>query len=133
VALDSVSLCRFSFPSIAALAGRVPGLQQHLFKLLSEDIGKAALLAGNFTADERLAAFVVSISRRHAARGFSASRFRLSMTRTDIANYLRLASESVSRGFSRLQDAGLLRVDRREIEILDSAKLTVMARNILRE
>ncbi|HEU4780936.1 MAG TPA: cyclic nucleotide-binding domain-containing protein [Steroidobacteraceae bacterium] len=133
VALDSVMLCRFSFPNIAALAGRMPGLQQHLFKLLSEDIGKAALLAGNFTADERMAAFVVSMSRRHAVRGFSASRFRLSMTRTDIANYLRLASESVSRGFSRLQDAGLLQVDRREIEITDSAKLEALARNILRE
>jgi CRP/FNR family transcriptional regulator len=133
VVLDSVMLCRFSFPNIAALASRMPGLQQHLFKLLSEDIGKAALLAGNFTADERMAAFVVSMSRRHAARGFSAARFRLSMTRTDIANYLRLASESVSRGFSRLQEAGLLRVDRREIEILDLPKLDVMARNILRE
>ena len=133
VALDSVMLCRFSFPNIAALATRVPGLQQHLFRLLSEDIGKAALLAGNFTADERMAAFVVSMSRRHAARGFSATRFRLSMTRTDIANYLRLASESVSRGFSRLQDAGLLHVDRREIEITDPAKLEALARNILRE
>jgi CRP/FNR family transcriptional regulator, anaerobic regulatory protein len=133
VALDSVMLCRFSFPNIAALASRVPGLQQHLFRLLSEDIGKAALLAGNFTADERMAAFVVSMSRRHAARGFSATRFRLSMTRADIANYLRLASESVSRGFSRLQEAGLLRVDRREIEILDPARLDHLARNILRE
>jgi len=133
VALDPVTLCRFSFPNIAALAGRVPGLQQHLFKLLSEDIGKAALLAGNFTADERMAAFVVSLARRHAARGFSARRFRLSMTRTDIANYLRLASESVSRGFSRLQDAGLLHVDRRDIEITDSAKLEALARNILRD
>lgn len=133
VALEPVLLCRFSFPNIAALAARMPGLQQQLFKLLSEDIGKAALLAGNFTADERLAAFLVSLSRRHAARGFSAIRFRLSMTRTDIANYLRLASESVSRGFSRLQDAGLLRVDRREIEIVDPAGLENMARNILRD
>jgi CRP/FNR family transcriptional regulator, anaerobic regulatory protein len=133
VALDTVMLCRFSFPNIAALATRVPGLQQHLFRLLSEDIGKAALLAGNFTADERMAAFLVSMSRRHAARGFSPSRFRLSMTRTDIANYLRLASESVSRGFSRLQDAGMVRVDRREIEITNPATLEELARNILRD
>jgi CRP/FNR family transcriptional regulator len=133
VALEPVLLCRFSFPNIAALAARMPGLQQQLFRLLSEDIGKAALLAGNFSADERLAAFLVSMSRRQAARGFSAIRFRLSMTRTDIANYLRLASESVSRGFSRLQDAGLLRVDRREIEIVDPVSLESLARNILRD
>jgi CRP/FNR family transcriptional regulator len=72
------------------------------------------------------------MSRRYAARGFSATRFRLTMTRTDIANYLRLASESVSRGFSRLQDNGLIRVDRREIELLDLAKLESMASSILR-
>ena len=107
-------LCRFSFPTMAALATRMPGLQQQLFRLLSQDIGKAALLAGNYTADERMAAFLISLSRRYAARGFSANRFRLTMTRTDIANYLRLASESVSRVFRRFQDDGLIRVDRRE-------------------
>ena len=133
VALDSVMLCRFSFQTMAALAARMPGLQQQLFKLLSEDIGKAALLAGNYTADERMAAFLISLSRRYAARGFSATRFRLTMTRTDIANYLRLASESVSRGFRRLQDDGLVRVDRREIELTDLPKLQEMARAILRE
>ena len=133
VALDSVSLCRFSFPNIAALATRVPGLQQQLFKLLSDDIGKAALLSGNFTADERMAAFLVSLSRRQAVRGFSPTRLHLTMTRTDIANYLRLASESVSRGFSRLQDAGIVTVNRRDIEIKNPAELSAIARHILRE
>lgn len=132
VALDSVLLCRFSFPGIAALATRMPGVQQQLFKLLSQDIGKAELLAGNYSADERMAAFLVSLSRRFAARGFSPRRFRLTMTRTDIANYLRLASESVSRGFRRLQDSGLVQVDRREIELLDLPKLEEMAESILR-
>jgi CRP/FNR family transcriptional regulator len=133
VALDSVSLCKFSFPGIAALATRMPGVQQQLFKLLSLDIGKAALLAGNFSADERMAAFLVSLSRRYAARGFSATRFRLTMTRADIANYLRLASESVSRGFRRLQDTGLVKVDRREIELTDLPKLEALAGSVLRE
>jgi CRP/FNR family transcriptional regulator, anaerobic regulatory protein len=132
VALDPVMLCRFSFPGIAALATRMPGLQQQLFRLLSQDIGKAALLAGNYTADERMAAFLVSLSRRYAARGFSPRRFRLTMTRTDMANYLRLASESVSRGFRRLQDDGLVRVERREIELVDLPKLEALASSILR-
>jgi CRP/FNR family transcriptional regulator len=132
VALDPVMLCRFSFPGIAALATRMPGVQQQLFKLLSQDIGKAALLAGNYSADERMAAFLVSLSRRYAARGFSPTRFRLTMTRTDIANYLRLASESVSRGFRRLQDTGLIKVDRREIVLTDLAKLQALASSILR-
>jgi CRP/FNR family transcriptional regulator len=133
VALDSVLLCRFSFPNIAALATRMPGLQQQLFRLLSLDIGKASLLAGNFTADERMAAFLVSISRRYAARGFSAARFRLPMSRTDIANYLRLAVETVSRVFRRLQDEGCIVVHRREIELLKPQAIEEMARDVLRE
>jgi CRP/FNR family transcriptional regulator, anaerobic regulatory protein len=132
IALDPVMLCRFSFPGIAALATRLPGLQQQLFRLLSQDIGKAALLAGNYTADERMAAFLVSLSRRYAARGFSPRRFRLTMTRTDMANYLRLASESVSRGFRRLQDEAMVKVDRREIELTDLPKLEALASSILR-
>ena len=133
VALDSVVLCRFSFPTMAALATRMPGLQAQLFRLLSQDIGKAALLSGNYSADERTAAFLMGLSRRYASRGFSANRFLLTMSRTDIANYLRLASESVSRVFRRFQDEGLLRVDRREIEILDRARLEELSRSILRE
>lgn len=132
VALDPVVLCRFSFPSMAALAARMPGVQQQLFRLLSQDIGKAALLAGNYTADERMAAFLISLSRRYAARGFSPTRFVLTMSRTDIANYLRLAAESVSRVFRRFQDEGLIRVDRREIEIRSPA-LEELARNVLRD
>ena len=132
VAMDSVVLCRFSFPNIAALATRMPGLQQHLFKLLSLDIGKAALLSGNFSADERMAAFLVTLSRRYAARGFSATRFVLTMTRTDIANYLRLAAETVSRVFRRFQDDGMIQVERREIELTDRKRLEALAENVLR-
>lgn len=133
VALESVLLCRFSFPNIAALATRMPGLQTHLFRLLSLDIGKAAVLAGNYSADERMAAFLIALSRRYAARGFSPSRFLLTMTRTDIANYLRLASESVSRVLRRFQDEELLRIHRREVELLDRSGLEALARSVLRD
>ena len=133
VALDTAMLCRFSFPQMALLATRMPGLQTQLFKLLSEDIGKAALLAGDFSADERMAAFLLSLSRRYQRRGFSDRRFHLTMTRTDIANYLRLAPETVSRVLKRFQNDGLVTVDRREIEILDRAPLEQLALTVLRE
>ncbi len=133
VALDTVVLCRFSFPMMATLASRMPGLQRHLFNLLSQDIGKASLLAGNYTADERLAAFLVLLSRRFAERGFSATRMRLTMARTDIANYLRLAPETVSRVLRRLQDEGVLKVDRRDLEILQPAVLDELAHHVLRD
>ena len=133
MAVDTVLLCRFSFPAISTLATRLPGLQQQLFKLLSQDIGKASLLAGDYSADERMAAFLVTLSRRFAARGFSATRFRLSMTRTDIANYLRLAAETVSRVLRRMQDNGLISVDRREMVINDMTSIEGLAKGLLRE
>jgi len=132
IALDTVMLCRFSFPKIAVLATRVPGLQRQLFRLLSRDIGRAALLAGDWSADQRMAAFLVGISRRLAARGFSPDRFQLTMPRTDIANYLRLAPETVSRVLRRFQVDGLVRVERRELEFANPDALHALAAPILR-
>jgi CRP/FNR family transcriptional regulator len=85
VALDTVMLCRFSFPRIALLATRLPNLQQHLFKLMSRDIGVASLFAGDHSADERMAAFLIGLSRRLALRGFSPRRFQLTMSRHQAA------------------------------------------------
>jgi CRP/FNR family transcriptional regulator len=131
IALDTVMLCRFSFPRIATLATRLPGLQKQLFRLLSRDIGRAALLAGDWSADQRMAAFLIGMSRRLSERGFSANRFQLTMARTD--NYLRLAAETVSRVLRRFDDDGLLRVERREIELLDRDALMTLAAPVLRE
>lgn len=103
IALDTVMLCKFSFPKISVLAAKVPGVQRELFRLLSRDIGRAALLAGDWSADQRVAAFLLGMARRLAARGFSATRFQLTMARTDIANYLRLAHQ-------RLDQVGTQRV-----------------------
>jgi len=133
VALDTVMLCKFSFPKIAVLATRLPGLQKQLFRLLSRDIGRAALLAGDWSADQRMAAFLVGLSRRLAARGFSPTRFQLTMARTDIANYLRLAPETVSRVLKRFQQDGLLAVDRREVELVGREALEALAAPILRD
>ena len=133
VALDTVMLCRFSFPRISVLAARLPGLQQHLFRLMSRDIGRASLLAGDYSADQRMAAFLVGLSRRLAARGFSPDRFQLTMARTDIANYLRLATETVSRVLKRFQHDGLIHVDRRELELLGRKRLEDLAASMLRQ
>ena len=132
VALDTVMLCRFSFPKIAVLATRLPGLQRQLFRLLSRDIGRAALLAGDWSADQRMAAFLVGLSRRLAARGFSATRFQLTMARTDIANYLRLAPETVSRVLRRFMSDGTIAADGREISVLNATALEQLARSVLR-
>ena len=133
VALDTVMLCRFSFPKIALLAQRLPNLQQHLFKLMSRDIGVASLFARDNSADERMAAFLIGLSRRLAARGFSPRRFQLTMSRTDIANYLRQAPETVSRVLRRFEKDGVLHIKQRDVEIVDMPRLEALALAILRE
>lgn len=131
VALDEVQLCRFSFPKIAVLATRLPGLQKQLFKLMSRDIGHAERLAGDYSADQRIAAFLIGLADRLAARGFSPAQFQLTMPRTDIANYLRLAPETVSRVLRRFQDDGRIRVRRREVELVDRAGLESLGEALL--
>lgn len=131
VALDATLVCRFSFPALATLATRIPGVQQELFRMLSEDIGKASLLAGDHSADERLAAFLIGICDRQSARGFPPGTVRLAMSRGDIANYLRLAAETVSRVLRRFQDQGLIAVDGREVAILRAQNLRHLGRNAL--
>ena len=131
IALDTVMLCRFSFPRMTALAARLPGLQHQLFRLLSRDIRAAVRLGSDGTADERFAAFLVDMSQRLAARGFSPTRFRLTMPRTDIGSHLRLAPETVSRVLKRFQDDGLVEVDHREVELLDPGALRTLAAPVL--
>ena len=131
VALDTVEVCRFLFPALATLAMRIPQVQKELFRRLSKDIGDASLRNQESSADERLAGFVLDLSARYAARGFSGQSLHLSMSRSDIANYLGLASETVSRVLRRFQDGGLLEVDGREVTITDAAALRNIAKNLL--
>lgn len=131
IALDNVEVCRFSFPALATLAMRIPEVQKELFRRLSKDIGDASLRNQESSADERLAGFVLDLSQRYAERGFSAHALHLSMSRSDIANYLGLASETVSRVLRRFQDHGLLTVDGRDVTINDQGALKDTARNLL--
>lgn len=74
-----------------------------------------------------MAAFLLDLSERYARRGFSATRFNLSMARTEIANYLRMAPETVSRVLRRLSDDGVIAVNQREMLLLDPDRLAELA------
>lgn len=131
VALETAQFCRFQFPAMSALASRMPVVQQHLFRLLSKELGAATLLAGDHSADERMAAFLTDLSERYAARGFSGTSFHLSMSRGDIANYLRLAAETVSRVLSRFRSQGLIEIEGRDLTVSDPEGLRVLGQNLL--
>lgn len=133
VTLENTQFCRFSFPAMSALAARMPAVQKHLFQMLSKEIGTASQLAGDHSSDERMAAFLTDLSERYAARGFSGTRFQLSMSRADIANYLRLASETVSRVLGRLRSAGIVDIVGRDLVLHDLPRLREMGQSLLRD
>jgi CRP/FNR family transcriptional regulator len=85
------------------------------------------MLLGKRSADERLAAFLLNLSERYGQRGYSPVEYNLSMSRHDIANYLGLAVETISRWFSRLQDSGIVAVRARNVRLLDLERLRALA------
>lgn len=129
-ALETSAICEIPFSSLEKLSTLMPNLQRHFFQLMSREITEdqqlITLLSKN-SADERVAALMLSISTRNARRKLSATQFRLPMSRVDIGNYLGLTVETVSRVFSRMQKMEVLRVDNKEIEILDIESLRSMA------
>lgn len=130
VALDTATVCKMPYEQLSELAAKIPSLQKQMFCLLSKDINTGHVLSGDHTAEERLAAFLVDLSARLKLRGYSATHFILAMPRRDIANYLRLATETVSRVFKRFQQDKLIAVDRRDIRLLDIDRLNELARPV---
>jgi CRP/FNR family transcriptional regulator len=84
------------------------------------------LLLGKKTADEKVATFLLSLSKRFKDRGFSATEFQLTMSRSDIANHLGLAVETVSRVMSRFQEEGLIAIEGKSISLVKMADLESM-------
>lgn len=125
-ALETTSVCEIPFARLEELANRIPDLQHHLFRLLSNEIHsdhEMLLTLGKMPAEARLAAFLLNLSARFRQRGYSPTEFLLPMSRNDIGNYLGLAVETVSRLFTRFQEEGVLSVDRRDILIPDLDRL----------
>lgn len=79
-------------------------------------------------AEVRAARFLLAMGQRQRGLGYSGTRFRLTMSRRDVASYLGVAHETVSRAFTLLAQAGYLTVSHREIELVDLDGLTALAR-----
>lgn len=127
VALDTSGVCTLNFEPLSELARQIPALQAELFDLMSHRIADLEIVHGDHSADQRFALFLESLVTRYSRRGYSAREFTLVMPRRDIANYLRLATETVSRILSRLKKDRVLDVRRKHIRILDADALHAIA------
>jgi CRP/FNR family transcriptional regulator len=129
-ALETTSVCEIPFDHLDELADQLPQLRRQLMRVMSREIRddqQMMLLLSKKSADERIATFLVNLSARFRARGFSAQQFRLSMSRNEIGNYLGLAVETVSRVFTRFQQSGMIEAEGKEVHILDSIQLCALA------
>lgn len=126
ISLERTSVCELPMPKLQSLASELPTLNSAVFGLMSREISQdqsMLLLLAKRTAESRLASFIMSLSKRLNKRGFSDTELVLPMSRHDIANYLGLAAETISRLIARFQEEQILEVNRRHITILDKQRL----------
>ena len=126
VALEDSQVCQIPYSQLEKLSRESTPLQHQFHKIMSREIVRdhgVMLLLGSMRAEERLAAFLLNLTQRLQARGFSASSLVLRMTREEIGSYLGLKLETVSRTFSKFQDDGWLEVKQRDIRVLDESGL----------
>jgi CRP/FNR family transcriptional regulator, anaerobic regulatory protein len=130
VALEDSQVCVIGYGRLIELSGEFAELQRQFHRIMSREIVRdhgVMLLLGSKRAEERLASFLLNLTQRLQARGFSASSLVLRMTREEIGTYLGLRLETVSRCFSKFQADGVLQVKDRQIVVLDHAALQSIA------
>jgi CRP/FNR family transcriptional regulator len=126
VALEDSEVCVIPFSQLEQLSREIQALQRNFHKVMSRELVRdqgLMMLLGTMRAEERLAAFLLNMSQRFTARGYSPAEFHLRMTREEIGSYLGLKLETVSRAFSRFQEEGLIAVQQKHIRILDGEGL----------
>jgi CRP/FNR family transcriptional regulator len=124
--METTTVCEIPYERLDELLGQMPELRRSMMRTMGREIRddqQMMMLLSRKTAEQRIATFLLKLSSRYQARGYSATQFRLSMSRNEIGNYLGLAVETVSRIFTRFASSGMVRVEGKEIELLDLAAL----------
>jgi CRP/FNR family transcriptional regulator, anaerobic regulatory protein len=131
IALGDSDICVVPYERLEALSDDERPMRRHLHRMLSHEIvreQRMMLLLGTMSAEERVAAFLINLSQRFAARGFSGSEFVLRMTREEIGSLLGIKLETVSRIFSRFQKEALIEIGGKHVRIVSIAGLQELMR-----
>ncbi|MBN3789480.1 fumarate/nitrate reduction transcriptional regulator Fnr [Burkholderia sp. Ac-20353] len=126
IALEDSTVCIIPFGQLEQLCREVRAMQHHVYQMMSGEIVRESglmLLLGTMSAEQRVATFLLNLSTRFKARGYSAAEFVLRMTRDEIGDYLGMKLETVSRMLSKFQRNGLVATQGKQIRIVDSEGL----------
>jgi CRP/FNR family transcriptional regulator, anaerobic regulatory protein len=122
VALETASVCELPLANLNELCARIPSLQFQMLRVFGKEIASdqdKIILLGHRSAKERVATFLLMLSQRYNALGFSGTQFNLTMRRQDIANFLGLTIETVSRQLTQLSQQHVITVRQRGIQIIN--------------
>lgn len=129
-ALDDTMVCALPVKELDRLCDLLPVIREEILHQVGDTLqssNRMILTLGQMQTDERLANFLLTLSEHHAKRNFSRHEFQLSMSRRDIANYLGMAVETLSRLFSKFQDNAWISANHKTIILKDVAKLNDIA------
>jgi CRP/FNR family transcriptional regulator len=129
VALEDSVVRAIDFEKLELLCRQFPSLQNHLTRMMSLQVlrdQRTMMLLSQARALERVALFLLGLSKQSAERGCQATDIDLQMTREEIGSFLGLTIETVSRSLARLHNDGLINIDRRHVDLLDIGKLRAL-------
>ncbi len=127
VALENSMVCKVPGSHLDFLCSNIKSVSKHIHSMIANDVrahNSVLMLIAQKSAEDRVICFLKNISDRNKKRGFSSVDFTLSMPRGDIANYLGMAPETISRLLAQLQDDKIVEFDRRNVHIIDYNELT---------
>jgi CRP/FNR family transcriptional regulator, anaerobic regulatory protein len=126
IALEDSVVCIIPFAQLEAVCHEMKPMQHHLYQMMSSEIVRESsqmMLLGTMSAEQRVATFLLNLSKRFKARGFSGAEFHLRMTREEIGCFLGMKLETVSRMFSKFQREQLVQATGKTIRIEDAEGL----------
>jgi CRP/FNR family transcriptional regulator len=130
-ALERSSICELPYAKLQQVTSEVPALHRQLMRVISREVveeHRHLVMMGRQQAQEQLASFLRSLADRYQRLHRDGSALNLPMSRYDIANYLGLVVETVSRLFSRMEEMGVLEVNRKSVRILRPDLLAALCR-----
>ncbi len=128
--LESSSFCIIPYQDITRLSAEFQSLHDQVLRLMGREFSRQLKFAEGVSATQRIARFLLDMRTRLCMASEVEYELTLPMSREDIANYLAITPETLSRLFAKLERNGLIDADRRHIFLADPIRLDLIAQGI---